>query len=321
MALTPVSSTGGGVQVLDLFQLRSSPTMKPMQLVAARGTLFFALPFLAFAQVEQSQDFRAGSLLIVFHPHELELQLGDGRWHIDISKLPVHAADCDDPAVRTGCAPIGAPEIIAWDEPRRVLFFGIPTGLSQNHPWVLFGYQLKSGLITRYALTYGAGGDGGALSPSGRYLAYIAYTRCGRCCSFSGVAIVDLLRKRETTPPAQEDSTGLVRRIDHISWVFSLRTRMRRRNFSSVRLHAEPRCRKPKVSLPIAARRPRPQLRCRGRPEHPHQRPTHDSMPGEPVLSSRAESRGLSHPWRYPPRVSSGVARGTHPAYELTALF
>ena len=65
------------------------------------------------------------------------------------------------------------------------------TDIGKNRPWVIFAYDLRSSLIKRIGTNEG-GVSSGAVSASGRYLAYIGYNVCGVCCTTSQVVLIDV---------------------------------------------------------------------------------------------------------------------------------
>lgn len=64
-------------------------------------------------------------------------------------------------------------------------------GVRKNRPWIIFAYDLRSGRIRRIGTDEGGGFNGAAVSPSGRYLAYIGYAVCGVCCTTADLRVID----------------------------------------------------------------------------------------------------------------------------------
>jgi hypothetical protein len=122
------------------------------------------------------------------------------EYRVDLSRLPLSVKDCPDPNAGEQCAAHpGAPclecvtdwQPIAWDEPRQLFYMAASTDTGRNRPWIIFVFDLRSKLMKRIGFEEGGGFGGGAVSSSGRYLAYIGYDVCGMCCGTSRVMLID----------------------------------------------------------------------------------------------------------------------------------
>jgi hypothetical protein len=124
------------------------------------------------------------------------------EWKVDLSNLHVDAEDCENPGLREKCAAhpgdaclpcITGWEPVAWDEPREIFYMAASTGTGQNRPWIILGYDLKAGKLTRILDDEGGGFDNRSVaSPSGKYLAYVGYYSAGACASIGELVVVDV---------------------------------------------------------------------------------------------------------------------------------
>lgn len=90
-------------------------------------------------------------------------------------------------------------QIIAWDAHYRRIYFAIGIGPSWERPWGIYNYGLTTHRFTRLADTDAAYFQFGAVSGSGRYLAYLKMhhqSAAGPCKSQTDVEIVDLWNRR-----------------------------------------------------------------------------------------------------------------------------
>jgi len=154
-----------------------------------------------------------GSLVMTERSGVIELRLGESRWRIERASLPIHAMDCESSSDRKMCKDakedpcvkcIQYSVLVAWDESRHRVFLGVATGTSKNKPWVLVGYDMKTGRVKRFTNAWGGLGNG-VVSPSGRYLAYSLYGVCGACCSVGNVEVADVLGLRTAKVPLPHD--------------------------------------------------------------------------------------------------------------------
>jgi hypothetical protein len=122
-------------------------------------------------------------------------------WKVDLSRLHIDAKECEDPDAQDKCAAhpgaaclscITEWQPVAWDAPREIYYMAASTGMSQNRSWIVLGYDLKAGKLTRVFDDEGGGFDKSAISPSGKYLAYVGYGVCGVCCTIGELAVADL---------------------------------------------------------------------------------------------------------------------------------
>ena len=130
---------------------------------------------LVSAAAAQSREVRVvqklGPLEVTIRHDELVVRRGAREWHIPMSRLPVRAADCDNPTEREHCEALPGqsacvecmydPSPLAWDEARGSLYLAVATGMSKNRPWIILRYRLGDGQATRVMADYGAGFDMG----------------------------------------------------------------------------------------------------------------------------------------------------------------
>ena len=100
--------------------------------------------------------------------------------------------------------------IIAWDEQYRRIYFAIAVGPSWDKPWGIYNYSLTTHRFTRFADTDAAYFQFGAVSDSGRYLAYLKMhhqSAAGPCRSQTDIEIVDLWNRRIGNPAVSLDGS------------------------------------------------------------------------------------------------------------------
>jgi len=185
---------------------------------------------LVSAAAAQSREVRVvqklGPLEVTIRHDELVVRRGAREWHIPMSRLPVRAADCDNPTEREHCAALPGqspcvecmydPSPLAWDEARGSLYLAVATGMSKNRPWIILRYRLGDGQATRVMADYGAGFDMGTLSPSGQYLAYVAYASAGICGTDSSIKVIDLRSQQSASTrygTKSDDETVLIQSL------------------------------------------------------------------------------------------------------------
>jgi hypothetical protein len=156
------------------------------------------------AQTTQSEgrEFKAlGSARLEATADRIAVYFMGREYRVDLSRLPLSAKDCPEQETNQKCAThpgtrcldcITEWSPIAWDEPRRLFYMAASTNIGKNRPWVIFAYDLRSSLIKRIGTNEGGGFGSGAVSASGRYLAYIGYNVCGVCCTTSQVVLIDV---------------------------------------------------------------------------------------------------------------------------------
>jgi len=123
-------------------------------------------------------------------------------WKVDLSTLPIRSDECEDSDAGKkcaahpglGCLPcVREWQPVAWDEEREIFYLAAGTGMSHNRPWIIFSYNLRTRKLKRIADYFGGGFDGqAAVSPSGKYLAYVNYQVSGVCGTNSTIGIVDV---------------------------------------------------------------------------------------------------------------------------------
>jgi len=168
-----------------------------------------------------------------------EIQLNDAEemiirreptvWRVDISGL-IRNEDCawrieNNKAICAG--PPTAPcrecrrgfSLIGWDSHYERVYFGLSTGISQNNPWTIFNYSLKTRTITRFTNTWAATIHNGVVSRSGRYLAYLNFGHGGLCANSSAVEIVDLWNRRVAKPNVTTGDNDEITDVMRIDWV------------------------------------------------------------------------------------------------------
>ena len=113
--------------------------------------------------------------------------LANGRASvINSSSVPIPDNECDTRCIDVTAALSGgcygkcawaSPEVVACDAAKDRLFLGIYTGLSQNKTIVLVQANLRDKSFRHIAARSAAGLTNGAVSPSGKFLAYSRISR------------------------------------------------------------------------------------------------------------------------------------------------
>lgn len=157
------------------------------------------------------------------------IRYGGREWTVDLSKLPIDPDECEEAGAQQRCAGGGGIaclpcvrewQPVAWDEQRETFYMAASTGTSQNRPWVVLVYDLRTGKLTRLVDYFGGGfTHSGAVSPTGRYLAYVQYDSQGACGTSSSVAVVDTQTRgsRLFRPPIAESSERAI--VTAIRWI------------------------------------------------------------------------------------------------------
>jgi hypothetical protein len=103
--------------------------------------------------------------------------------------------------------------MLTIDEARQIAYFAVATGIGQNKPWIIFGCRLKSLRPFRLTDEYGAAPGSAAVSPDGRYLAYVFYPHTPVVCpEVSWLGVIDLQGRRSAgvQASAREDVSETV---------------------------------------------------------------------------------------------------------------
>ena len=164
--------------------------------------LLLGLSVTCLAQTQTShREFKpTGSAQFEDDSEGVVVHFGGRDWKPDLSQLPLKAKDCpENPEAEKACANvrlaclacITAWDPVAWDEAREVFYMAAALGIGRNRPSIIFAYNLRSGRIRRIGADEGGGFNDAAVSPSGRYLAYIGYAVCGVCCTTSDLRVID----------------------------------------------------------------------------------------------------------------------------------
>jgi hypothetical protein len=134
-------------------------------------------------------------------------------WTVEAADLPIKLIDCEN---RMPCPPgycvgvcVSNVQPFAMDSQRRALYFSASMGIAQNTPHIIFRYSLRTRRVTRLTNEWGGGFGVGAVSPSGRYLAYVMYPHNGVVCparSWLGVVDMQTYRSASVHPWGFEDS-------------------------------------------------------------------------------------------------------------------
>jgi hypothetical protein len=189
-----------------------------------------AIPFLFVLSMASAQT-RFGSLEIPhIYSNEIQIRQGSHESRIDLTNL-IRVNDCYTPApgICTGPPRSPCPEcpklvgIVAWDEHRQKLYFGIGTGGWQERPWTIFNYNLATHRITRFMSTDATAiGRQGVVSSSGQYLVYVKVYHCSPgaqgLCTSDGVGVMDLWNRRIAELPSDVTPFHDVIRIKHLTW-------------------------------------------------------------------------------------------------------
>src|SRR5271165_1762065 len=109
------------------------------------------LPIFSPAQVTATKRFAVGpaefevdadGITVLYHAHD---------WRPDLSRLPIHANDCQDESTRTACKAV--PGIaclecirdwqpVAWDDLNEILYVSASIGLSGSRTRIVLSYDL-----------------------------------------------------------------------------------------------------------------------------------------------------------------------------------
>ncbi len=168
-------------------------------------------------------DMPVGPLLVSNRAGEIVMKKGQQEWTISLAKLPVRRVDCADPCgTLGGCYEpcIWGGYVFAFDEQRQNVYFAVPTGISQNRPWIMFRYGLRTKTITRLTNEYGGGFRiAGAVSPSGRYLAYVFGPHIAAVCApQSYVGVVDMQERRFARAGTLRAATAEAIEVTEVKW-------------------------------------------------------------------------------------------------------
>jgi hypothetical protein len=124
-------------------------------------------------------------------------------WVLALSRLPLKLIDCEHretcdrfPGSRCTGLCVWDARKFATDAKRQAIYFQVATGSGSNKPLIIFRYDSKTGRLTRLTNDYGSGFGIGAVSPNGRYLAYIAYYHESAACNPPWLGVVDLQTHR-----------------------------------------------------------------------------------------------------------------------------
>jgi hypothetical protein len=181
------------------------------------------LGLLAIASVAPSyqgsaSDRKIGDFETFYSSGTLSFTKGSQEWDVHLQDLPIRQTDCEQQCsdvTLPGCA--GAcfwgVSMLTIDEPRQIAYFAVATGIGQNKPWIFFGYSLKMRRLFRLTNEYGAAPGSAAVSPKGRYLAYVFYPHTPVVCpDISWLGVIDLQERRSTSVKMseQDDVSGTV---------------------------------------------------------------------------------------------------------------
>jgi hypothetical protein len=178
---------------------------------------------------------------------EIVLRRGHATWRVDLSHL-IRNNDCDWPYLGDERVCIGRPTapcpdcprrtaILGWDLIHQRLYFAIGTGTSQNNPWTIFSYSLITQHVARFTNTWSAALGPGAVSRSGRYLAYGNFGHAGMCANSSRIEIIDLWDRKMATPSFPLDNPEDPVLITKLNWTSptSLEYRGQSQNYADCR--------------------------------------------------------------------------------------
>jgi len=156
------------------------------------------------------------------------IMYGNQNWNVDLSTLPIRPDECEDSGASgkcaahpgLGCLPcVREWQPVAWDEKREIFYLGAGTGTSHNRSWIILSYELRTRKLKRIADYFGGGfDDKGAVSPSGKYLAYVKYQVCGACCTHSTLAIVDVQTPKNGSPEVSRSNEEERALIEDLRW-------------------------------------------------------------------------------------------------------
>lgn len=183
------------------------PTMDCRRAVRSVTTAVFVALFVSSLTAQYPSEVRLGSVDVVRSDfNEVQIRRGGQIWRVDLSRI-VRRNDCaslDEIGVETcpGGPTTPCPDcprrvvFVAWDEQHRRLYFAVSTGTSKNNPWTIFSYSIVTRRIGRFTNTWAAGLGRGAVSHSGRYLAYVSVSHGGYCANSEAIQFLDLWDRR-----------------------------------------------------------------------------------------------------------------------------
>jgi hypothetical protein len=182
-------------------------------------TLSKLLLLLILACLAQADD----TLTVSEYQGEIVIRSHGQEWTIPLSKLPVRRVDCQDRCgTLRGCTPpcIWGASVFLFDEQRQDVYLATPTGISQNMPWIMWRYSLRTKTVRRLTNEWGGGfATVGAVSPSGRYLAYVFGPHVGAVCApQSYIGIVDLQEQRVAKTGSVRVLKGKSVQITAVKW-------------------------------------------------------------------------------------------------------
>jgi hypothetical protein len=76
------------------------------------------------------------------------------------------------------------------------LYFAISTGQSKNNSWTVFSYSIVTHRVARFTNTWSSDLRDGAVSRSGRYMAYVNFYHGGVCANSDTIEVIDLWHRR-----------------------------------------------------------------------------------------------------------------------------
>jgi hypothetical protein len=169
------------------------------------------------------REMQVGSFAVVNYSSEIVLQAHGQEWTISLANLPVRLVDCEDRCgTLQGCTPpcIWGGSVFALDEQRQDVYFATPTGISQNKLWIAWRYSLSTKRVRQLTNEWGGGFTAvGAVSPSGRYLAYVFGPHVGAVCApQSYIGIVDLQEQRVAKTGSVQVLKGKSVQITAVKW-------------------------------------------------------------------------------------------------------
>ncbi|HVO33736.1 MAG TPA: hypothetical protein VMU17_07460 [Elusimicrobiota bacterium] len=178
-------------------------------------------------------DPQSVSILTLSDGYEMRSQADDLRmykrrrfieqliWRIHGSDIPVTPKECE----QENCPAAVRPQFLAFDPPRRAVYYYAALGTAQNDPLAIFRSRLPDGRPERLASGYGAGYDVGVVSPGGRYVAFRQWTHRGGVChslatpdalDTSRKVLLRIAAKRSTKSPSFASAAEVAWQSDHI---------------------------------------------------------------------------------------------------------
>jgi len=171
------------------------------------GAAAFVGVFASSLTAQYSSEVRFGSVSVERSSvNELHMRREGKTWRVDLSRV-VRRNDCSSlDEIGAGSCPGGPTtpcpacprrvEFLAWDEQHQRLHFAVGTETARNNPWTIFSYSIVTRRIRRFTNTWAAGLGIGAVSRSGRYLAYVSGYHGGACANTAAIEFVDLWNRR-----------------------------------------------------------------------------------------------------------------------------